>query len=225
MIKNQISDFFLVTVLDQKHEKPTTPPSPKALQIIEAASKLFLGNGFGSVSMDAIARHAKVSKPTLYSHFQDKETLFSEIMNTMCENAGSGQVLETLEEENGPPQEVLRNIGRTKLDLVLNWQGLSLARIVFAETTRFPSLGQTFWETGPKQYYDALEIYLARLDDEGVLEVPNPATSTMKFDGMLMWGFIFPLLLGVVPLPTEREIHDHVDGVVDDFLRIHAVSK
>jgi len=208
--------------LKPKHETPAPLPSPKALQIIEAASKLFLSNGFGSVSMDAIAKHANVSKPTLYSHFQDKETLFSEIMNTMCENAGGNQVLETLEEETGPPQEVLIDIGRTKLDLVLNWQGLSLARIVFAETMRFPNLGQTFWETGPKHYYDALEIYLARLHDEGILKIPDPAASTMKFDGMLMWGFIFPLLLGVIPLPTEREIHDHVDGVVTDFLRIHA---
>ncbi len=209
--------------LKLKHETLNTPPNAKELQIIEAASKLFLSNGFGSVSMDAIAKHAKVSKPTLYSHFQDKETLFSEIMSTMCKSAGGNQFLETLEEETGPPQEVLINIGRTKLDLVLNWHGLSLARIVFAETTRFPSLGQTFWETGPKNYYDALEAYLTRLDDEGVLNVPAPAKATMNFDGMLMWTFIFPLLLGVVPLPTEREIHDHVDDVVANFLRIHAV--
>jgi len=38
---------------------------------------------------------------------------------------------------------------------------------------------------------------------------------------MLMWGFIFPLLLGVTPLPSQQEIHDHVDSVVTDFLRIH----
>ncbi len=213
---------FLVNDLELKHEIPVAPLSPKALKIIEAASKLFLSNGFGSVSMDAIAKHANVSKPTLYSHFHDKETLFSEIMGTMCKNAGGNQVLETLQEEKGSPREVLIKVGRTKLDLILNWQGLSLARIVFAETTRFPSLGQTFWENGPKHYYDALEIYLGRLHDEEILKVPNPATSTMKFDGMLMWGFIFPLLLGVIPLPTEREINDHVDGVVDDFLRIHA---
>jgi len=209
--------------LKPKSDTTTAPPNAKALQIIEAASKLFLNNGFGSVSMDAIAKHAKVSKPTLYSHFHDKEALFSEIMNTMCESAGGSQVLETLEHETRPPKQVLTEIGRTKLDLVLNWQGLSLARIVFAETTRFPSLGHTFWETGPKHYYDALEIYFEKLDKEGALKIPYPAKSTMNFDGMLMWGFIFPLLLGIVPLPSEREIHDHVDGVVADFLRIHAV--
>jgi len=211
-----------VNNLELKHEATTLPQSAKALQIIEAASKLFLNNGFGSVSMDAIAKHANVSKPTLYSHFQDKEALFSEIMNTMCENAGAAQMLENLEEENSSPENVLRTIGRTKLNLVLNWQGLSLARIVFAETQRFPSLGETFWQTGPKHYYDALEAYLTKLDGEGILNVPNPAKAAMNFDGMLMWTFIFPLLVGVISLPSEREIHDHADSVVTDFLRIHA---
>ncbi len=208
--------------MEPKQEASTLPQSAKALQIIEAASKLFLSNGFGSVSMDAIAKHANVSKPTLYSHFQDKETLFSEIMNAMCQDAGASQMVETFEQENSSPENVLKAIGRTKLDLVLNWQGLSLARIVFAETTRFPSLGETFWETGPKQYYDALEAYLARLDAEGILKVANPAKAAMNFDGMLMWTFIYPLLAGVITMPTEREIHDHVDDIVADFLRIHA---
>jgi len=215
--------YFLVTNLEPKQEASTLPQSAKALQIIEAASKLFLSNGFGSVSMDAIAKHANVSKPTLYSHFQDKETLFSEVMNAMCQDAGATQMVETLEDENSSPENVLKTIGRTKLDLVLNWQGLSLARIVFAETQRFPSLGETFWETGPKHYYDALETYLTKLDAEGILKVPYPAKAAMNFDGMLMWTFIFPLLVGVIAMPTEREIHDHVDGVVADFLRIHAV--
>ncbi len=215
-------EIFQVTNLDSKQEAATLPQSAKALQIIEAASKLFLSNGFGSVSMDAIAKHANVSKPTLYSHFQDKEALFSEIMNAICRDAGTTQMVETFEQENSSPESVLRAIGRAKLDLVLNWQGLSLARIVFAETTRFPSLGETFWETGPKQYYDALEAYLAKLDAKGILKVPNPAKAAMNFDGMLMWTFIFPLLAGVAPMPSQQEIHDHADSVVTDFLRIHA---
>ncbi len=220
-MENNIYKFFLVNNLELEREKITPPRSAKALQIIEAASKLFLSNGFGSVSMDAIATHAKVSKPTLYNHFQDKEALFSEIMNAMCESAGGTQLLETLEEDNRPPQEVLKEIGRTKLDLVLNKQGLALARIVFAEIPRFPSLGETFWENGPKNFYVAFEAYLSKLHDEGVLNVPDPVKATTNFEGMLMWGYIFPLLLGVIPLPSQQEIHDHVDAVVADFLRIH----
>ena len=208
--------------LELKHVTSNAPQSAKTLQIIEAASKLFLSNGFGSVSMDAIAKHAKVSKPTLYSHFRDKEALFSEIMNTMCTNAGGTQFLDILEQDGIPPEEALGQVGRTKLDMVINWHGLSLARIVFAETPRFPSLGEMFWQTGPKSYYDALEAYLIRMDNKGILKVPDPARATMNFDGMLMWNFIFPLLLGVIPLPSEREIHEHVDSVVPDFLRSHA---
>lgn len=206
-----------------EHDTPPPARSPKAQQIIDAASKLFLNNGFGSVSMDTIAKQAKVSKPTLYSHFQDKEALFSEIMQAMCEDSGSLQLLETLEEDDRTPEVVLKELGKNKLDLVLTQHGLSLARIVFAETPRFPSLGQTFWETGPKTYYIAFEAYLKKLDSRGILTVSDPAKATMNFDGMIMWNFIFPLLSGVISPPSQQEINDHVDSVVADFLKIHAV--
>lgn len=209
--------------LDTEHDNTPPARSPKAQQIIDAASKLFLSNGFGSVSMDAIAKQANVSKPTLYSHFQDKEALFSEIMCAMCENAGGMELLETLQEEERAPEFVLKELGKTKLDLVISQHGLSLVRIVFAETPRFPSLGQTFWETGPKTYYVAFEAYMRKLDAQGVLHVPDPAKATMNFDGMITWNFIFPLLSGVISSPSQQEINDHVDSVVADFLKIHAV--
>ena len=42
-------------------------------RMIEAALRLFAERGFESTSMDAIAREAGVTKPTLYNHWADKE--------------------------------------------------------------------------------------------------------------------------------------------------------
>jgi AcrR family transcriptional regulator len=41
---------------------------------------LFAERGFESTSMDAIAREAGVTKPTLYNHWADKEALMLEVM-------------------------------------------------------------------------------------------------------------------------------------------------
>lgn len=49
-------------------------------RMIQAALKLFAERGFESTSMDAIAREAGVSKPTLYNHWADKEALMLEVM-------------------------------------------------------------------------------------------------------------------------------------------------
>jgi AcrR family transcriptional regulator len=44
-------------------------------RIISAASKLFYGEGIRSVSMDAVAEKAGVTKRTLYYHFKSKDDL------------------------------------------------------------------------------------------------------------------------------------------------------
>jgi AcrR family transcriptional regulator len=49
-------------------------------RMVQAALRLFAERGFESTSMDAIAREAGVAKPTLYSHWADKEALMMEVM-------------------------------------------------------------------------------------------------------------------------------------------------
>src|SRR5262245_66277957 len=53
--------------------------------IIDAAAHEFLEQGYGAASMDAIAKRANVSKATIYSHFENKHTLFGAIMTTRCQ--------------------------------------------------------------------------------------------------------------------------------------------
>lgn len=50
--------------------------SKRKKQIIKAAEKLFIRNGFQEVSMDNIAKQAAISKPTLYNYFQSKIDIY-----------------------------------------------------------------------------------------------------------------------------------------------------
>ncbi|ONH22522.1 TetR/AcrR family transcriptional regulator [Pseudofrankia asymbiotica] len=43
-------------------------------RIVAAADELFYADGYG-VTIDAVAQHAGVAKPTIYAHFGSKETL------------------------------------------------------------------------------------------------------------------------------------------------------
>ena len=56
----------------------------KRADVLQAAGKCFLKNGFARTTMDQIARDADVSKLTLYSHFQNKETLFKAMIEAKC---------------------------------------------------------------------------------------------------------------------------------------------
>src|SRR2546430_7258601 len=48
--------------------------------IRDAATALFLRNGYLGTSMDEIAALAGVSKQTVYTHFADKERLFTDLV-------------------------------------------------------------------------------------------------------------------------------------------------
>src|SRR5215204_90789 len=56
--------------------------------ILEAATTVFLRNGYLGTSMDEIAALAGVSKQTIYKHFTDKEQLFSAIILGTIDRVG-----------------------------------------------------------------------------------------------------------------------------------------
>ena len=49
-------------------------------KVIEAATELFLRDGYVATTMDAIAAAAGVSKRTVYNNFDDKDALFTEVV-------------------------------------------------------------------------------------------------------------------------------------------------
>src|SRR4030095_11432754 len=50
---------------------------PTRERIIDAASRLFYAEGIRSVSVDAVAEKAKLTKKTLYYHFRSKDELIA----------------------------------------------------------------------------------------------------------------------------------------------------
>lgn len=63
---------------------PTVPPAPKITdtrqRILSEAGRLFVSRGYHGVSMREVALAVGVTKPALYHHYADKETLFVAIL-------------------------------------------------------------------------------------------------------------------------------------------------
>ena len=55
----------------------------KRERVLEAARELFLAHGLRGTSMEAIARHAGIAKPTLYAHFPDKDAVLLAIIEAL----------------------------------------------------------------------------------------------------------------------------------------------
>jgi TetR/AcrR family transcriptional repressor of mexJK operon len=97
--------------------------------ILEAATTVFLSNGYPGTSMDEIAALAHVSKQTVYKHFADKERLFSEIVTATVDeiaDPNSDAVLNL--RDTGDLERDLRDFARRQLRAVMDPRLLQLRR-------------------------------------------------------------------------------------------------
>jgi len=80
----------------------------KTEAILQGAMSEFLANGYAATSMDKVAKTAGVSKATVYSHFGDKEGLFSAVIQDLAEDKFQTVMgLEKQQSLKGDPQEIL----------------------------------------------------------------------------------------------------------------------
>jgi AcrR family transcriptional regulator len=185
-------------------------------QIVAAARKLFLENGYGATSMDAIAAEADVSKRTVYSHFQNKENLFGALITGMCESMGGPRAALAADQ---PPEEVLTAYGRRILNIVLNPEALAVFRVVLSESPQFPEISRMFCSSGPDPMCAFLSSYLAELDAAGTLEIGDPKIAAEQFINMVKGPFFTSLLFGVGEPPSEAEAERALDQAVSIFLK------
>ena len=59
--------------------------SEEKQKIIDESTKVFLGTGFYKTPMDEIARELKISKKTIYKHFDSKDTLVNAVVINFLE--------------------------------------------------------------------------------------------------------------------------------------------
>jgi AcrR family transcriptional regulator len=198
-------------------ERTEVPARGKAESILAAASRTFLAGGFGAVSMDAIAREAGVSKATVYAHFSDKEELFGAMVGRVCERH-----FETFSASELDPCDVrdsLMTLGRRFLELVLSPDAIAVHRIIVAEVTRFPALGEVFWRAGPERTLGQIEAFMRSAAAARSLEIADTRLAAEQFVGLMRGENHLRHLLRLEPAPSESRIRDAVEGAVDTFMR------
>jgi TetR/AcrR family transcriptional repressor of mexJK operon len=192
----------------------------KRRAILEAATAVFLRNGYVGTSMDEIAALARVSKQTVYKHFADKERLFSEIVTATVDEIADPNYDEVLNlTDTGDVERDLRDFARGQLRAVMEPRLLQLRRLVIGEAGRFPQLGRLFYERGPGRTIDALATMFERLASRGALELDDPRLAAAHFNWLVM---SIPLnqamLLGEDEPATPTELKRYADAGVRAFL-------
>ncbi len=115
-------------------------------RILDVATALFLKDGFGATSIEAVAKRAGISKRTFYHRFRGKEVLFEAVVRRLIERwmpPFDANLLVTLS-----LAETLRSSAEYIIGVALTPEALALHRMVIAEAPRFPGLARILNELG-----------------------------------------------------------------------------
>lgn len=173
----------------------------KREQILQGATRVFLQHGYAGTSMDRVAAEAGVSKQTIYSHFQDKEGLFT----ALIERVTTRQLKLEFGSEpfQGEPAILLRRIAQGYLTKMVDQEFIDLFRVVVAESARFPELAQLFTRTVIQPGCHRLSLYF---ESHPELNILDPEASAQIFFGSLSASILSQqVLYGKYVMPMENE--------------------
>lgn len=192
----------------------------KRLSILRAAKRLFCRHGVEQTSMDQVAEQARVSKRTVYNHFDTKETLFHTIVQQMQ------QPLDEEQEVVFDPQleiEVqLRSIAEQESRLLTSEQVLSLARVALMHMLQRPELAQKF-NSGTFGCMAYLHRFLQQAVSADVLDIEDIDLAARQFVALLKSFIFYPLLYGLETPDSARQQY-LIQQTVDLFLARYRAS-
>jgi TetR/AcrR family transcriptional regulator, regulator of autoinduction and epiphytic fitness len=184
----------------------------KTTAILQGGMREFLAHGYAATSMDRVAIAAKVSKATVYSHFQDKEGLFKALIQQLVEQkfqsifgVANDQMLQM------KPEEVLRMLANRVLDMATHEpQFLNFMRLILGESGRFPQLARTFVTHVEQTSFQRLRQYFM---DCPQFQFSDPEAIARIFIGSIVHFLIVQEMLhGQDIMPMERD--RIIDGLI-----------
>jgi len=176
-------------------------PRSKRKQIVRAAIKVFLKEGYAATTLQKVAEEAKVIRATIYSHFKDKEELFVAIVEELTVN-NFGEDFEQRMLSAKPVEFVqqLKGLCQKRRE---DKQFLSLLRIVIAESERFPELARLYFKT---IFYRGISVGIKYFEQHKELGIKDPYAMAAIVGGSMMTCLIQQELLrgkDIAPLELD----------------------
>ncbi|WP_018680450.1 TetR/AcrR family transcriptional regulator [Actinokineospora enzanensis] len=203
-------------------------PDPRALRsraaVVEAATTLFLRQGYLGASVEDIAASAAVSKRTVYNNFGDKERLFTEIVLGVTATAEhfAEQLVGALRKADDVVP-ALYELARRHITATTLPQVVRLRRLIIAEAARFPELAREYHERAPGRVIGALADAFAELDRRGELRAPDPRRAAEHFSFLVLGATLDRAMFDPdAGTPPGEELDRIADDAVRAFLGAYA---
>jgi AcrR family transcriptional regulator len=190
-----------------------------AQTIVDAAYELFVELGFQATTMDKVAQRAKISKLSIYRHFENKEALFSAAITARCHQFAPQALSESID---GSAKDQLMAVGSSLLRTLLNPEVRGVEAMIMADKTNQESLSKLHYDAGPAHVIAQIEALLRQLHTKAVLEVPDPLQSARLFAALFKGSDLLLIArFDQARAVDDNEIESYCRSAVAMFLDAH----
>jgi AcrR family transcriptional regulator len=184
-------------------------------QILDAATEVFLENGYGGATIDLVVERAGASKATVYSFFGGKDGLFAAIVEERCERIlsafGDPEVVDS------DVLSALAHIARRYMEVVMAPDVVGFYRLIIGEGVRFPELARTFHRLGPDRTNAHLAGMLSVWRERGLIRLDDPQLAAVQFFDSVSGDLHRRAMAGIIPKNVRTVIKRRIDNAVKVF--------
>src|ERR1700722_15835629 len=141
--------------------------------LINAATRVFLREGYGLASIDKVASEAGVSTRTIYERFKNKADLLAAVITRLVDR-DMAMVFATPGPQRLDPREGLTVIAQTITGRPRDPDSVALFRIVATEAQRFPDLAEKMRAGTKRRMEGAIANYFRGQIRRGTLALAEP---------------------------------------------------
>ena len=189
----------------------TDVPTGRRAAILKAARLCFLDRGFIRTSISDVIALSGGSRATVYAEFGTKEGLFTALIASILEQMKLPEI------PDGPPEDVLRQVGLSYMQQLMDPEALALYRVVLGESSHIRQLGPAIFEAGPRAAATALAERLATWNRDGTLRVGDCHRAAAQFLSMVE-GDLHRAATLWSRSPSAEQVAANVDTAVEIFL-------
>lgn len=196
----------------QRRGRGGRPPSDQAGEIdarlLDAASHLFLTQGFDGTSCDQVAARARAGKASIYARYANKDMLFAAVVRREVERSLTAG-------HDIPPDLPLRArlvaVGTNLIEHALQPDAIAFMRLIIAQATHFPDLASEVDAIGRDGGVRRVaEVIAARQGHEDAIGRAMPAA--VAFIDLVFVPHLMRALLGDDPATLRSTASHQVDS-------------
>lgn len=176
-------------------------------QILEAAEKLFLEQGYAKTTTGQIAKLAGCNQALVHYYYRTKDNLFDKIFEEKVRLVASKFL--TVDSMNATLEEKITNLVNIHFDFLK--RNPKLVQFIINEITSNPERLQTLankLQNYPKTFFEKLEIILKKEIEEGTIHPISSTDLMLTIVSLNMTPFLLAPMMQAIMNLSDKEIQE-----------------